>query len=280
MARISLNGCIKFKKLVHMMRIPSPCVWGLLETLWAAAHASGNPVIGSESDVELASEWYGDDGQWFKSLSALGWIEQTEQGQWRIHDYYANCPDYVIKRIANAKGVTYKGLRVRLQKSTRNPLDSTLNQKRENGRLPVQTNPIQSRQDKTRQDTICAAEAAGVCAPFADFWKEYPRKTNRIKAHRAWLKLKPSAELAANISNALKVQQKCDQWKRGIIPHGSTWLNERRWEDEVTTQAGGHDPPDAPPIFAPGKPYPRFGPVNRKETQAEYAKRREDLAKL
>lgn len=38
--------------------------------------------------------------------------------------------------------------------------------------------------------------------------------------------------------------------------------------------------PNAPLEYAPGKPYPRHGPVNRKETPAEYAKRRADMAAM
>jgi hypothetical protein len=28
----------------------------------------------------------------------------------------------------------------------------------------------------------------------------------------------------------------CEQWSRGIIPHASTWLNKKRWQDEDVPQ--------------------------------------------
>ena len=72
---------------------------------------------------------------------------------------------------------------------------------------------------------------------FARFWKLYPRKTNKQAARRAWYKLKPDLLLCSRMSQALKAQMRSDAWRRDngrYIPHPSTWLNGRRWEDEIT----------------------------------------------
>lgn len=68
---------------------------------------------------------------------------------------------------------------------------------------------------------------------FSAFWKFYPRGENKQRAVRAWDKLKPDDALIAVMGRALARQKASPDWQRGIgIPHASTWLNGRRWEDE------------------------------------------------
>lgn len=76
---------------------------------------------------------------------------------------------------------------------------------------------------------------------FAAFWKFYPRGENKQRAVKAWDKLKPDDTLIATMGRALAKQKASPDWQRGIgIPHASTWLNGRRWEDE---QRGLPQPP-------------------------------------
>lgn len=68
---------------------------------------------------------------------------------------------------------------------------------------------------------------------FAKFWAYYPRGENKQRAIRAWDKLRPSDELIDTMARALARQMASEDWQRGIgIPHASTWINGRRWEDE------------------------------------------------
>ena len=78
---------------------------------------------------------------------------------------------------------------------------------------------------------------------FQKFWEFYPRGENRQRAVKAWDKLKPDDALIDTMARALVRQKASPDWQRGIgIPHASTWLNGRRWEDEI-----GREAPDAPP---------------------------------
>ena len=63
-------------------------------------------------------------------------------------------------------------------------------------------------------------------------WAEFPRHTAKAVARKAWNKLNPDTETVQAMLDALVWQKKTDQWRRGVIPHLSTWLNQRRWEDE------------------------------------------------
>ena len=71
---------------------------------------------------------------------------------------------------------------------------------------------------------------------FAGFWNYYPKSAHKSKqaAIKAWDQLKPGDELIDEIAKALRRQMATDQWQRGIgIPYPSTYLRQRRWEDEV-----------------------------------------------
>lgn len=68
---------------------------------------------------------------------------------------------------------------------------------------------------------------------FARFWESYPRGEGKQKAIQAWDNLQPSEELLQQMALGLMRQLKSSDWQRGVgIPHASTWLNQRRWEDE------------------------------------------------
>ena len=83
---------------------------------------------------------------------------------------------------------------------------------------------------------------------FAAFWKFYPRGENKQRAVKAWDKLKPDDALIATMGRALAKQKASPDWQRGIgIPHASTWLNGRRWEDE---QRRLPQPPHGPIVAA------------------------------
>lgn len=68
---------------------------------------------------------------------------------------------------------------------------------------------------------------------FEMFWKSYPRKIDKKKAKRAFLKALKSATVA-EIGGGLK------RWKPywavrdpEFVPHPTTWLNGERWNDPV-----------------------------------------------
>ena len=74
-------------------------------------------------------------------------------------------------------------------------------------------------------------------------WKEFPRKTAKAVARKAWNKLSPDAETVQKILNAIAWQKRQPQWTKDdgqYIPHFSTWLNQERWTDEPPTPSGNH----------------------------------------
>lgn len=77
---------------------------------------------------------------------------------------------------------------------------------------------------------------------FAAFWRYYPRGEKPRAAAAAWDKLRPDDALIDTIARTLKRQMASEEWQRGVgIPYASTYLNQRRWEDE------SHAPAEQPP---------------------------------
>ena len=73
---------------------------------------------------------------------------------------------------------------------------------------------------------------------FQDFWRAYPRGESKQAAINAWDRLKPDDDLLEAMARGLMRQLKSEQWQAGIgIPYASTWINQRRWEDEEKSAA-------------------------------------------
>ena len=69
---------------------------------------------------------------------------------------------------------------------------------------------------------------------FDMFYKLYPRKVGRFMANKSFNKLKKSDRKLAfdGLLDYLKFW-KHNKTEKQFIPHPSTWLNQRRWEDEI-----------------------------------------------
>lgn len=80
------------------------------------------------------------------------------------------------------------------------------------------------------------AIAKGASPGFAVFWHAYPNKKAKRAAERAWHKLQPNEQLQAVILASLQRATTSAQWLKEdgqFIPHPATWLNGRRWEDDL-----------------------------------------------
>lgn len=72
---------------------------------------------------------------------------------------------------------------------------------------------------------------------FAVFWSLYPNKKAKSQALKSWIKI--DRDLYGQIIESLKLAIKSDGWTKDngkFIPHPSTWLNGKRWEDELTVK--------------------------------------------
>jgi hypothetical protein len=79
---------------------------------------------------------------------------------------------------------------------------------------------------------------------FLNFWHAYPRKVAKAAAFKAWQKVNEKPDINFLIKTVGR-QAQSEQWRQDggkFIPHPSTWINQRRWEDEHESST----PPSGP----------------------------------
>ncbi len=71
---------------------------------------------------------------------------------------------------------------------------------------------------------------------FELFWSLYPKKQKKEVVKKWFKKNNPDDELMQVILDSLEKFKQTTQWTKNdkqFIPHPSTWLNQKRWEDEI-----------------------------------------------
>lgn len=71
---------------------------------------------------------------------------------------------------------------------------------------------------------------------FSVFWATYPKKVCKADAEKAWKKIPDDVDLYHAIMNGLSKWKQSEEWQRDggrYIPHAATWLNGKRWEDDI-----------------------------------------------
>jgi hypothetical protein len=102
--------------------------------------------------------------------------------------------------------------------------------------------PVTSNQEPVNTNTPLPPK--GTASGFEEFWKTYPNKSAKVEAQKSFNKIKPDHALLAKIISAVVSFKKSAKWTKdggAFIPHAATWLNGKRWEDEV--QSGGYAEP-------------------------------------
>ena len=81
---------------------------------------------------------------------------------------------------------------------------------------------------------------------FIYFWSLYPKKIGKKKAKDAFIKLKLNDELFKTILEALDNQKRWREESKGQFipewPYPATWLNGKRWEDQVEIKSERSNP--------------------------------------
>ena len=115
-------------------------------------------------------------------------------------------------------------------------------------------NRIRKARQRERQKALSDASAPALPEPekksamerrFERFWKAYPKKVGKGGAEKSFAKYKPDDQLTETMIRAIEALKKSRQWKEGYIPNPQTWLNQKRWLDEMDEEALPFtDPPE------------------------------------
>lgn len=95
-------------------------------------------------------------------------------------------------------------------------------------------NGLEKKREEKKRHTSASDDALSVA--FSEFWKTYPKKASKPAAEKAYRKLNPSPTLQAQMLAAVALQAKSHDWTKDncqFVPHAATWLNNRRWEDQL-----------------------------------------------
>lgn len=96
--------------------------------------------------------------------------------------------------------------------------------------------------DSIDKNNIDAQNASQIEGDFATFWNAYPKKKDKKKAHDAFVRIAKDGKLPQidEILIALESNKRSADWKKSngqYIPYPTTWLNGRRWEDEIEVKS-------------------------------------------
>ncbi len=97
-------------------------------------------------------------------------------------------------------------------------------------------------------------DAAGLPSVYSDdfeeFWRAFPRKDGKREALKAWKKLSGSEKASATADVPRRMKANWAGRELDKIPHAATYLNQRRWEDDL---AENRVASPAPPRLSPGR---------------------------
>lgn len=176
----------------------------------------------------------------FFQLSEVGW-------------QHSHCDEVIAKYHAKAKQAATNGKAGgRPKKPSDNPEETqpVISGLPEKSESKTNQEPETNNQEPEDQEP-CApsahAPAAGV-ELFDRFWKLYPRKQDKAKAAKAFAKLKVTDDLFNLIAKGLTAQAASHDWIKDngkFVPMPTTWLNGKRWEDEVAPAGNVHHLPNS-----------------------------------
>ena len=231
MAWIESHGAIaahpKTKRLARYLGTTKAAAIGHLHLLWWwALEYALDGHLGQFEHEELAdaAEWEGEPEALISALTRSGFIEEGEYGL-ELHDWH----DFTHRWQG------YKSGNAERQKRYREKRKAELDALR-NGDVTSDVTPPDEPKPATpaKITSLDAARTKELGESFDAFWAAYPRKAGKGAASKAWFTLKPSAELRATIMAAIDQHKMSRDWLKedgAYIPHPTTWLNQKRWED-------------------------------------------------
>lgn len=119
------------------------------------------------------------------------------------------------------------------------------NQKKPKQNLNVYDNEDVNDNDNDNEDVNDNVEILDLWErQFEQFYEQYPKKVKKKDVKKWFEKNQPSNELFSSMLNSLEQFRASSSWQKDggqYIPYPTSWLNQKRWEDEDITQGGIDD---------------------------------------
>lgn len=214
--------------------------------------------------IHIIESKYGNDGYafWFKLLELLGstenhFIDCNDPAAWeymlaqtRVNGETATLILNLLSSL-NAINELFWTMKViwsdnfvknleavyqrrRIDVFTNEDIKAYCQQKRYLNGINVNINP-QSKVKESKGKESRVKHSVG----FLKFYDAYPKKEAKSEAEKSFLKINPDEILLGKMLTAISWQSKTEKWQKEngkYIPMPSTWLNQRRWEDEAPSE--------------------------------------------
>lgn len=129
----------------------------------------------------------------------------------------------------------------RPKKNQRNPIETqskpSETQLKAKQNLSIDTDIYTSISTSTDISTNTSTDTVLDSDDFKRFWIAYPRHAAKEAAYKAFEKHIAGKIDIETVIAAIAAQKHGEQWKRDsgqYIPYPATWINQHRWEDEIT----------------------------------------------
>ena len=171
---------------------------------------------------------------------------QHQQGHLSEEDMLAICGEFdkkVFSKFKQDENGNYYNERLDFEKEKRNKFiesrmsnlskENGLNSHMGNHMVPHSENEIEKENVNKSINRIININSLHIDL-FNSIWSIYPRKEKKQYALDCFVRLDPSPDLVQTIKTAVERAKRSKQWQeKQFIPHFSTYLNQRRWEDEL-----------------------------------------------
>lgn len=244
----SLIGHRKTLRLARMMQVSVHEAVGILCCLWLWGIDNADPsgLLAGVEAADLADALRIHDAeQLAEALITSGYLDKTEEG-YVIH----NWPEYggALQRNRENDRIRKRESRSREAEAKESSTGNKDVRRMSSGRDEDVQRMSGAREEKSRVEKSnnispynppnggARASIKNDFVGFEEFWSLWPKKQGKQDAEKAWNKIKPDASLFDTIRTAIEQQKHSQQWTKDsgqYIPLPATWLNAKRWEDEL-----------------------------------------------
>jgi hypothetical protein len=230
-------GHPKLLRLARRLHCEPYAALGLLEALldWAYRYARRGDV-GRFNDADLAEAvgWRGKPGELVTALVETRWLDPCPVHRLVIHDL-AEHADRTWKQAIDRAHVSFVRTQCVLNEDSLKPRCALPPEPEPEPEPEEKECPVDKPAELIDRTFLLVGDQtqdSGSASEFERIWKLYPRKENKQEARKAWRQLKPDAALIGLIERAIGWQRDLSKWRDGIVPHFSTYLRQRRFDDE------------------------------------------------
>lgn len=209
------------------------CLWS-----WAFQYAEdGDLKKFTDEDLADAAHWPGDAAEFVAALRSTGWIDKHF-----IHGWDEHAGSYFYDRNRHRKYLQNGDGSQETPRNLRQSSQLKIKNKSKSKRNPKTLNPLSDKSD------VVSLNHDG----FDRFWRLYPKKEGKQVAIKRWKKMtKQQRQRATVVAEAITYAVANGYRDIDIVPMGSTFLNQARYEDwyedDRLVVPVGYLPPDGGP---------------------------------